>query len=71
MRTVATIGVYGFSCATFLDALQYREDARAGVGKRSRIELAPEYAARYVNEILDTAATCASSRITVRGQPRL
>lgn len=33
--------------------LQYREDARLGVGKRSRIELAPEYVARYTREILD------------------
>ena len=109
MRTVATIGVYGFSAETFvatlreaevrcvidvrqrrgvrgpeyawansarlqtaladagiayrhhkelaptteLRQLQYREDARAGVGKRSRMELAPEYRRRYTMEILD------------------
>jgi uncharacterized protein (DUF488 family) len=109
MRTVATIGVYGWTLEGFLDALreadvelvvdvrqrrgvrgreyswanaqrlqaalagagiryshhgelapttelrqvQYREDDRLGVGKRSRTELAPEYAARYVGEILD------------------
>ena len=109
MRTVATIGVYGWTLEGFLDALreadvellvdlrqrrgvrgreyswanaqrlqaalaaagiryahheelapttelrqvQYREDDRRGVGKRSRAELAPEYAARYVDEILD------------------
>jgi uncharacterized protein (DUF488 family) len=109
MRTVATIGVYGWTLEGFLDALreadvellvdvrqrrgvrgreyswanaqrlqaglagagiryahhaelapttelrqvQYREDDRLGVGKRSRAELAPEYAARYVDEILD------------------
>jgi uncharacterized protein (DUF488 family) len=109
VRTVATIGVYGFSAQTFLDALreagvgllidvrqrrgvrgteyawanavrlqaalddagveyrhhkelapttelrqlQYREDARLGVGKRSRSELAPEYRERYTREILD------------------
>lgn len=39
--------------ATELRHLQYREDARQGVGKRSRVELAPEYARRYVEEILD------------------
>jgi uncharacterized protein (DUF488 family) len=109
--TIATIGVYGFTAQTFLDALQeadvrvvldvrqrrglrgseyvwansarlqaaladagiayrherelapttemrqlqYREDAKQGVGKRSRAELAPEYRARYTAEILDRA----------------
>ena len=38
---------------TELRRLQYREDARLGVGKRSRAELAPEYRARYTKEILD------------------
>ena len=38
---------------TELRLLQYDEDARQGVGKRSRLELAPEYARRYVEEILD------------------
>ena len=108
--TVATIGVYGFTAGSFMDALreedvrllvdvrqrrgvrgsqyawansvrlqnslasagicyrhhkelapttelrqlQYREDAKAGVGKRSRTGLAPEYARRYLTEILDT-----------------
>ncbi len=108
MRAIATIGVYGFTAETFLDALQaanvrqvldvrqrrgvrgreyawansarlqaalaqagidyrhhkelapttelrhlqYSEDARLGVGKRSRVELAPEYRERYTNEIL-------------------
>ncbi len=111
MRWVATIGVYGFSGASFLDALraadvplvidvrqrrgvrgseyawanskrlqaalagagiayehrpelapttelrhlQYAEDARQGVGKRSRSVLAPEYVERYTREILDPA----------------
>ena len=32
---------------TELRQLQYREDARLGVGKRSRAELAPEYRERY------------------------
>jgi uncharacterized protein (DUF488 family) len=111
VRTVATIGVYGFTAETFLACLgeadvglvldvrqrrgvrgpdyawansarlqaaltaaeigyrhhkelapttelrqlQYREDDRQGVGKRSRTELAPEYRERYVAEILDRA----------------
>jgi uncharacterized protein (DUF488 family) len=38
---------------TELRQLQYREDARQGVGKRSRRELAPEYVRRYTEEILD------------------
>jgi len=40
---------------TELRQLQYREDARQGVGKRSRVELASEYTERYVREILDVA----------------
>ena len=38
---------------TELRQLQYREDARTGVGKRSRAELAPAYVERYTREILD------------------
>ena len=38
---------------TELRRLQYREDARLGVGKRSRVALAPEYRERYTKEILD------------------
>jgi uncharacterized protein (DUF488 family) len=38
---------------TELRELQYREDARHGVGKRSRVELAPEFRERYTKEILD------------------
>jgi uncharacterized protein (DUF488 family) len=38
---------------TELRRLQYLEDAVQGVGKRSRIELAPEYRERYTLEILD------------------
>ena len=109
MPAIATIGVYGFTAQTFLDALQeakvrvvvdvrqrrgvrgpeyawansqrlqaalagagigyehrkelapttalrrlqYAEDARQGVGKRSRAELAPAYVERYTSEILD------------------
>ena len=111
MRTVATIGVYGFTAQMFLERLreagvgvlvdvrqrrgvrgseyawansmrlqaalaeadieyrhrkelaptselrrlQYREDDRQGVGKRSRKELAREYRERYIAEILDRA----------------
>ena len=40
---------------TELRHLQYREDERLGVGKRSRVELAPEYRDRYLREILDRA----------------
>lgn len=40
---------------TELRHLQYAEDARLGVGKRSRVELAPEYRLRYTREILDPA----------------
>ena len=38
---------------TELRQLQYREDDRLGVGKRSRVELAAEYRRRYLAEILD------------------
>jgi uncharacterized protein (DUF488 family) len=38
---------------TELRRLQYREDDRLGVGKRSRVELAAEYRRRYLNEVLD------------------
>jgi uncharacterized protein (DUF488 family) len=38
---------------TELRHLQYAEDARVGVGKRSRTLLAPEYVDRYTREILD------------------
>ena len=38
---------------TELRRLQYREDEKEGVGKRSRVSLAPEYAERYTREILD------------------
>ena len=38
---------------TELRQLQYAEDARRGVGKRSREELAREYVERYTREILD------------------
>ena len=40
---------------TELRQLQYAEDARQGVGKRSRRELSAEYTLRYTTEILDNA----------------
>ena len=40
---------------TELRHLQYAEDARQGVGKRSRVQLAPVYRDRYTREILDRA----------------
>jgi uncharacterized protein (DUF488 family) len=40
---------------TELRQLQYREDERLGVGKRSREALAPEYRQRYLSEILERA----------------
>ncbi len=33
--------------------LQYREDNRQGVGKRNRVQLAPEYIRQYTEQILD------------------
>lgn len=40
---------------TELRHLQYAEDARQRVGKRSRVELSEEYRVRYTREILDRA----------------
>jgi uncharacterized protein (DUF488 family) len=40
---------------TQLRQLQYAEDARQGVGKRSRVELAPAYREGYTRQILDRA----------------
>jgi uncharacterized protein (DUF488 family) len=40
---------------TELRHLQYEEDARLGVGKRSRAELAPAYVTRYTREVLGRA----------------
>jgi uncharacterized protein (DUF488 family) len=40
---------------TELRRLQYAEDDRQGVGKRSRETLAPAYRERYIREILDQA----------------
>jgi uncharacterized protein (DUF488 family) len=40
---------------TELRHLQYRDDDRQGVGKRSRVRLSPEYIRGYTEEILDHA----------------
>jgi uncharacterized protein (DUF488 family) len=40
---------------TAMRQLQYAADHRAGVGKRSRVRIAPEYAEGYTKEILDPA----------------
>ena len=40
---------------TELRQVQYAEDDRLGIGKRSRSELAPAYRERYLQEILDHA----------------
>jgi uncharacterized protein (DUF488 family) len=40
---------------TEMRQLQYRDDDRQGVGKRSRVRLAPEYIRAYTEEILDLA----------------
>ncbi|WP_338759393.1 DUF488 domain-containing protein [Nocardia vulneris] len=45
--------VKGLAPTTELRQLQYRADDLAGVGKRSRVRLAAEYAERYTREILD------------------
>jgi uncharacterized protein (DUF488 family) len=38
---------------TELRQLQYRDDDRQGVGKRSRVRLSPDYIRAYTEEILD------------------
>ncbi|HSC03938.1 MAG TPA: DUF488 domain-containing protein [Solirubrobacteraceae bacterium] len=38
---------------TAMRQLQYRDDDRQGVGKRSRVRLSPEYIRVYTEEILD------------------
>ena len=40
---------------TELRQLQYRDDERQGVGKRSRVRLSPEYIRGYTHEVLDHA----------------
>jgi uncharacterized protein (DUF488 family) len=53
----------GLAPTTKLRRLQYREDDRLKVGKRSRVELAEEYRRRYLQEVLgqvDLGAVLAS-----------
>ncbi|HEY1714332.1 MAG TPA: DUF488 domain-containing protein [Solirubrobacteraceae bacterium] len=38
---------------TEMRQLQYRDDDRQGVGKRSRVRLAPDYVREYTEQILD------------------
>ena len=40
---------------TALREIQYREDAKEGVGRRSRVRLAPEYVRQYTTKVLDRA----------------
>jgi uncharacterized protein (DUF488 family) len=57
---------------TELRQLQYAEDDRLGVGKRSRRELAAEYTRRYITEILDRAdLTPIVSALSSRGTAAL
>jgi len=51
--TIAYRHVPELAPTTELRHLQYREDDRLKVGKRSRVELAEEYRQRYLHEVLD------------------
>jgi uncharacterized protein (DUF488 family) len=52
--------------------LQYREDDRRGVGKRSRVRLAPDYVRQYTQEILDLVSLePLISRLPVHGMGAL
>jgi uncharacterized protein (DUF488 family) len=52
---IAYLHVPELAPTTELRQLQYAEDERHGVGKRSRTVLAPEYVERFTREILDEA----------------
>lgn len=57
---------------TELRQLQYAEDDRMKVGKRTRVELAAEYTRRYTAEILDVAdLTPIVSALASRGKAAL
>lgn len=47
---------------TALRHLQYAADAREGVGKRSRVTLAPEYVEGYLREVLEHVDLAALAR---------
>jgi uncharacterized protein (DUF488 family) len=78
LRLQAALGAAGIAYrhhpelapTTELRHLQYAEDARRGVGKRSRVELAESYRRRYLIEVLDRVdlgelvATLPSDRAT-------
>jgi uncharacterized protein (DUF488 family) len=50
---------------------QYREDARRGVGKRSRKELGAEYVRLYTEEVLDQADLSEVAGLAGRSRPAL
>ena len=52
--------------STEMRQLQYREDAAEGVGKRSRVRLAPQYVKAYTRGVLDVVAL----EPLVQGLPR-
>ena len=54
---------------TELRRLQYAEDERRGVGKRSREELAPAYVEGYTREILDPADLGSLAELAASGGP--
>jgi uncharacterized protein (DUF488 family) len=57
---------------TELRKLQYGEDAKQGVGKRSRVELAPAYREGYTAEILDRVDLAAAvGELPARGASAL
>ncbi len=57
---------------TEMRELQYAADGRAGVGKRSREALSPEYVAYYTAEVLDAAGVDALLRdLPVHGRAAL
>jgi uncharacterized protein (DUF488 family) len=56
---------------TELREVQYREDDRRGEGKRSRSVLAPEYASRYREEILDAVDLAPIVRLIGNGKAAL
>lgn len=57
-----------FAPTTELRHLQYRDDDRQGVGKRSRVRISPEYARGYTEEILDrTPLQALVERLPVHG----
>jgi uncharacterized protein (DUF488 family) len=57
-----------FAPTTELREVQYREDAREGVGKRSRVSLSAQYIRGYTEEVLDLVPiTVLERRLPVHG----